>query len=148
MKVFVRFLNFSTEYTTVFLTHICVVLLPTALEALVEHRITGFPVIDDDWKLVTPPCLFVWFFSLVINNVDSLFYFLVFKWKITINIWFLDSKFFLKLFAILSEGKSRYQIMNHPNWLRVPQSESHVQSFLLRQTIHTNVFCLSFLSPS
>ncbi|CAI9110199.1 OLC1v1010181C2 [Oldenlandia corymbosa var. corymbosa] len=23
-----------------------------ALEALVEHRITGFPVIDDDWKLV------------------------------------------------------------------------------------------------
>ncbi|XP_052874491.1 CBS domain-containing protein CBSX1, chloroplastic-like [Gossypium arboreum] len=22
-----------------------------ALEALVEHRITGFPVIDDDWKL-------------------------------------------------------------------------------------------------
>jgi hypothetical protein len=73
---------------------------------------------------------------------------LVFKWKITINIWFLDSKFFLKLFALLSEGKSRYQIMNHPNWLRVPQSESHVQSFLLRQTIHTNVFCLSFLSPS
>ena len=44
-----------------------------------EHRITGFPVIDDDWKLVTPPCLFVWFFSLVINNVDSLFHFLVFK---------------------------------------------------------------------
>ncbi|KAF7809849.1 CBS domain-containing protein CBSX1, chloroplastic [Senna tora] len=24
----------------------------TALESLVEHRITGFPVIDDDWKLV------------------------------------------------------------------------------------------------
>lgn len=23
-----------------------------ALEALVEHRITGFPVVDDDWKLV------------------------------------------------------------------------------------------------
>ncbi|KAL3583755.1 hypothetical protein D5086_014816, partial [Populus alba] len=23
-----------------------------ALESLVEHRITGFPVIDDDWKLV------------------------------------------------------------------------------------------------
>jgi len=51
------------------------VFLPTALEALVEHRITGFPVIDDDWKLVTPPCLFVWFFSLVINNVDSFFTF-------------------------------------------------------------------------
>ncbi|KVI02676.1 Cystathionine beta-synthase, core [Cynara cardunculus var. scolymus] len=27
-------------------------LLPTALKALVENRITGFPVIDDDWKLV------------------------------------------------------------------------------------------------
>ncbi|CAI0430271.1 unnamed protein product [Linum tenue] len=25
-----------------------------ALETLVEHRITGFPVIDDDWKLVLP----------------------------------------------------------------------------------------------
>ncbi|KAD4888185.1 hypothetical protein E3N88_20258 [Mikania micrantha] len=25
---------------------------PTALEILVKHRITGFPVIDDDWKLV------------------------------------------------------------------------------------------------
>lgn len=24
----------------------------TALETLVEYRITGFPVIDDDWKLV------------------------------------------------------------------------------------------------
>ena len=46
--------------------------LPTALEALVENRITGFPVIDDDWKLVTPRLLF-WFVGLVINNVDSLF---------------------------------------------------------------------------
>lgn len=27
----------------------------TALEILVENRITGFPVIDDDWKLVTFP---------------------------------------------------------------------------------------------
>lgn len=26
--------------------------MPTALNALVENRITGFPVIDDDWKLV------------------------------------------------------------------------------------------------
>nr|POE71532.1 cbs domain-containing protein cbsx1, chloroplastic [Quercus suber] len=26
--------------------------LPTALEALVENRITGFPIIDDNWKLV------------------------------------------------------------------------------------------------
>lgn len=25
----------------------------TALEALVENRITGFPVIDDNWKLVS-----------------------------------------------------------------------------------------------
>lgn len=24
----------------------------TALKTLVEYRITGFPVIDDDWKLV------------------------------------------------------------------------------------------------
>lgn len=26
--------------------------MPTAIELLVENRITGFPVIDDDWKLV------------------------------------------------------------------------------------------------
>jgi hypothetical protein len=26
--------------------------MPTALEILVENRITGFPVIDDEWKLV------------------------------------------------------------------------------------------------
>lgn len=25
----------------------------TALQMLVENRITGFPVIDDDWKLVS-----------------------------------------------------------------------------------------------
>lgn len=35
---------------------ICVV---TALQTLVEKRITGFPVIDDDWKLVS-----VFFFPL------------------------------------------------------------------------------------
>lgn len=27
--------------------------LPTALETLVDNRITGFPVIDNDWKLVS-----------------------------------------------------------------------------------------------
>lgn len=31
------------------------VCLQTALEILVVNRITGFPVIDDDWKLVTFP---------------------------------------------------------------------------------------------
>lgn len=36
----------------------CFVSAPfTALDFLVEKRITGFPVIDDDWKLVSP----VWF---------------------------------------------------------------------------------------
>lgn len=33
----------------------------TALEALVEKRITGFPVIDDDWKLVFPSHSFLTF---------------------------------------------------------------------------------------
>lgn len=40
--------NIASAFT-LFLAH-C--FLPTALEALVENRITGFPVIDDDWKLV------------------------------------------------------------------------------------------------
>ncbi|KAK9231241.1 hypothetical protein WN943_021474 [Citrus x changshan-huyou] len=31
--------------------------VPTALEILVEKRITGFPVIDDDWKLASFPYL-------------------------------------------------------------------------------------------
>ena len=35
--------------------------LPTALEILVENRITGFPVVDDDWTLVR-----VFFFRLLI----------------------------------------------------------------------------------
>jgi hypothetical protein len=26
--------------------------MPTALEILVENRLTGFPFIDDEWKLV------------------------------------------------------------------------------------------------
>lgn len=30
--------------------------VPTALDLLVENRITGFPVIDDDWKLVSRYC--------------------------------------------------------------------------------------------
>lgn len=34
--------------------------VPTALEILVEKRITGFPVIDDDWKLASFPYLWFW----------------------------------------------------------------------------------------
>lgn len=34
-------------------------LMSTALETLVEYRITGFPVIDDDWKLVSYPSPFL-----------------------------------------------------------------------------------------
>lgn len=34
------------------------VLSLTALENLVEHRISGFPVIDDEWKLVCICSLF------------------------------------------------------------------------------------------
>lgn len=37
----------------VFFLFWCLNRVSTALEALVEHRITGFPVIDDDWKIVS-----------------------------------------------------------------------------------------------
>ena len=33
--------------------NICVNYFATALETFVEKRITGFPVIDDDWRLVS-----------------------------------------------------------------------------------------------
>lgn len=37
----------------VYLFNFALCSLIAALEALVEKRVTGFPVIDDDWKLVT-----------------------------------------------------------------------------------------------
>lgn len=42
------FLLYFSSFVSYFTCH-CL----TALETLVEKRITGFPVIDDDWKLVT-----------------------------------------------------------------------------------------------
>lgn len=39
-----------------------VLLLSTAIRTLVEKRITGFPVIDDDWTLVCIPSLVACFF--------------------------------------------------------------------------------------
>ena len=46
----------SNSYTKILLLHLQLFLThcfrPTALEALVKYRITGFPVIDNDWKLV------------------------------------------------------------------------------------------------
>lgn len=43
-------------YIMVFFTNVT-----TALEALVEKRVTGFPVIDDDWKLVKVSIAFAFF---------------------------------------------------------------------------------------
>lgn len=50
-------------FVSFFLFQLICVLLATALETLVENRITGFPVIDDDWKLVTQPSYKSFYFA-------------------------------------------------------------------------------------
>lgn len=46
----------------------------TALETLVEKRITGFPVVDDDWKLVILLSLSLIFYC-IICYVPPIYYF-------------------------------------------------------------------------
>lgn len=48
--------NFVLKFHLIYLHEVnfwLTIVSATALEALVEHRITGFPVIDDNWKLVS-----------------------------------------------------------------------------------------------
>jgi hypothetical protein len=105
----------------------CVLCQLTALETLVERRITGFPVIDDDWKLVTLPWLSFWFGVWLLIRSIRYYFFEVIRFT------------FWRHFKISD--------IEYPNWLGVPQSESLLQSLLLKLTIHVYFFCFSFLSP-
>lgn len=51
-------LLYNYYYCYFFKVSYVLVLSLTALENLVEHRISGFPVIDDEWKLVCICSLF------------------------------------------------------------------------------------------